>query len=177
MSTFSEWIGKNSEEMKRMVRGIVKGDDDLSDELFQSVVLQLLEKPKKVDDVPDHHKVFYFIRVVKNNYYSKTSPFQYRRIKDRNRNIQIDEGLTSIEDVPYEEPFEYMSWVVEQLSDEELFSWYERDIFMLYVELTSYVRVSKKTTIPVNSVSRHLKQVKEKLLILWEEKQQSEQVN
>ena len=166
--TFNQWIGENSKEMMKMVRGIVKGDDDLADELFQSVCLQLLEKPKKVDEVPDHHKVFYFIRVVKNNYYSKTSPFQYRRIKDRNRNIQIDEGLTSIEDVPYQEDFEYKRWVVEQLSKEELFSWYERDIFMLYVELTSYVRVSKQTTIPVNSVSRHLKQIKTKLQELWQ---------
>ena len=114
--TFNQWIGENSKKMMKMVRGIVKGDDDLADELFQSVCLQLLEKPKKVDEVPDHHKVFYFIRVVKNNYYSKTSPFMYRRVKDRNRNIQIDEGLTSIEDVPYQEDFEYKRWVVEQLS-------------------------------------------------------------
>ena len=169
--TFNQWISKNHNEMLSLVKGIVKGDDDISNELYQCVVTQLLEKPQKVDEVPDHHKVFYFIRVVKNNYYSKTSPYSYRLVKDRNRHVQIDEGLTSIEDVPYEEPFEYKQWVNEQLDNEDLFTWYEKSIFQLYIELTSYVRVSKQTTIPVNSVSRHLKVVKEKLQELWEKKQ------
>lgn len=168
--TFNQWIGENNNEMRRMVRGIVK-DKNLSDSLYQTVVLQLLEKPDKVDKVPDHQKVFYFIRVVKNNYYSNSSPFQYRRVIDKKRHVQIDEQLTCIEDVPYEEPIEYKGWVVEQLSNEELFSWYERDLFILYVELNSYVKVSKNTTIPVNSVSRHIKQIKEKLKELWEDRQ------
>lgn len=172
MTTFSEWIGHNHDEMIKMTRSIVKGNDELADELYQSCILQLLENSTKADEVPDHHKKFYFIRVVKNNFYSSTSPFQYRRIKDRNRNVQIDEQLTSIEDVPYEEEISYKDWVMKQLNNEDLFSWYERDIFVLYLELTSYVRVSKNTTIPVNSVSRHLKQVKEKLLELWKKKQQ-----
>lgn len=168
--TFNQWIGENNNEMRRMVRGIVK-DKNLSDSLYQTVVLQLLEKPDKVDKVPDHQKVFYFIRVVKNNYYSNSSPFQYRRVIDKKRHVQIDEQLTCIEDVPYEEPIEYKGWVIEQLSNEELFSWYERDLFILYVELNSYVKVSKNTTIPVNSVSRHIKQIKEKLKELWEDRQ------
>ena len=69
MGTFSKWIGENSNEMMRLVNGIVK-DRNLADELFQTVVIQLLERPDKVDKVPDHQKVFYFIRVVKNNYCS-----------------------------------------------------------------------------------------------------------
>ena len=166
--TFNQWIGDNNNKMRKMVRGIVSGDNNLADELFQTVVLQLLEKPDKVDKVPDHQKVFYFIRVVKNNYYSNSSPFQYRRVIDKKRHVQIDEQLTCIEDVPYEEPMEYKQWVVDQLSKEDLFSWYERDLFILYVELNSYVKVSKNTTIPVNSVSRHIKQIKTKLQELWQ---------
>ncbi|MAO25297.1 MAG: hypothetical protein CMJ25_31535 [Phycisphaerae bacterium] len=73
-----------------------------------------------------------------------------------------------MEDIPYEEPMEYKQWVVDQLSNEELFTWYERDLFILYVELNSYVKVSKNTTIPVNSVSRHIKQIKIKLQELWQ---------
>ena len=172
MGRFSQWLSDNHDEMKSMVRGMVKGDDDLADELFQCVVLQLLENPQKADEVPIHHLKFYFIRVIKNNLYSKTSPFQYRRIKDRNRNIQIDEQLTSIEDVPYEEEESYLEWVNKQLDNEELFTWYEKSIFLLYIELTSYVRVANQTTIPVNSISRHLKIIKEKLLELWKKKQQ-----
>jgi RNA polymerase sigma factor (sigma-70 family) len=167
--TFNQWIGQNSKDMMNIVRGIVKdNDNNESDELFQTVVLQLLENSSKVDSVPDHQKVYYFIRVVKNNYFSATSPYQYRRVKDKKRHIQIDEGLTCIEDIPYEEPMEYKTWVIEQLSKEELFSWYERDLFILYVELNSYVKVSKNTTIPVNSVSRHIKQIKNKLQELWQ---------
>jgi len=170
MGTFSKWIGENSNEMMKMVNGIVK-DRNLSDELFQTVVLQLLERPDKVDKVPDHQKVFYFIRVVKNNYYSNSSPFQYRRVIDKKRHVQIDEELTRMEDVPYEEPLDYKQWVTEQLDNEELFTWYEKSIFLLYIEMTSYISVSKKTTIPVNSVSRHLKSIKNKLQELWENRQ------
>ena len=169
--TFNQWIGENNNGMRKMVRGIVSGDDNLADELFQTVVLQLLEKPDKVDKVPDHQKVFYFIRVVKNNYYSNSSPFQYRRVIDKKRHVQIDEQLTKMEDTPYEEPLDYKTWVTEQLDNEELFTWYEKSIFLLYIEMTSYISVSKKTTIPVNSVSRHLKQIKTKLQELWEERQ------
>ena len=172
MTTFSEWIGHNHDEMIKMTRSIVKGNDELADELYQSCILQLLENSTKADEVPDHHKKFYFIRVVKNNFYSSTSPFQYRRIKDRNRNVQIDEQLTYIEDVPYEEEESYLEWVNKQLDNEELFTWYEKSIFLLYIELTSYVRVANQTTIPVNSISRHLKIIKEKLLELWKKKQQ-----
>ena len=170
MGTFSKWIGENSNEMMKMVNGIVK-DRNIADELFQTVVLQLLEKPDKVDKVPDHQKVFYFIRVVKNNYYSNSSPFQYRRVIDKKRHVQIDEELTRMEDVPYEEPLDYKQWVTEQLDNEELFTWYEKSIFLLYIEMTSYISVSKKTTIPVNSVSRHLKSIKNKLQELWENRQ------
>ena len=170
MGTFSKWIGENSNEMMKMVNGIVK-DRSTADELFQTVVLQLLEKPDKVDKVPDHQKVFYFIRVVKNNYYPNSSPFQYRRVIDKKRHVQIDEELTRMEDVPYEEPLDYKQWVTEQLDNEELFTWYEKSIFLLYIEMTSYISVSKKTTIPVNSVSRHLKSIKNKLQELWENRQ------
>ena len=125
MGTFSEWIGENSNDMVRLVNGIVK-DRNTADELFQTVVLQLLEKPDKVDMVPDHQKVFYFIRVVKNNFYSNSSPFQYRRVIDKKRHVQIDEQLTRMEDVPYPETIDYKQWVEDQLDNEELFTWYEK---------------------------------------------------
>ena len=111
MGGFSEWISKNHDEMLSLVKKIVKGNDDISNELYQCVVTQLLERPQKVDKVPEHQMKYYFIRVVKNNYYSKTSPYSYRLVKDRKRHVQIDEQLTKMEDTPYEEPMNYKEWV------------------------------------------------------------------
>jgi len=158
--------------MLRNVRNYVK-DDDVGSELFQHVVLQLLEKPKKIDKVPDDQKVYYFIRVIKNNWLSSTSPFQYKRVRDKQRLVQMNEEITYIEHEEYEEDTTVppIEWVREQLDNEELFSWYDRDLFVLYTELNTLIAVSRQTTIPANTVSRHIKIIKNKLKELWLEHQ------
>jgi DNA-directed RNA polymerase specialized sigma24 family protein len=165
---FRQWIDVSGQTMLRNVRNYVK-DNDVADDLFQNVCLQLLEKPKKIDEVPDDQKLYFFIRVIKNNYHSKTSPWAYSRLKHQKRNVELKEELTHIEDQPYEEDTNIppIEWVREQLDNEELFTWYQKDLWNLWVELGSLVGVSKKTTIPSNTISRHVRQINDKLKELW----------
>jgi len=166
--TFKEWIGINGDEMLRNVRNYVK-DDDVGSELFQCVVLQLLEKSDKIDEVNDKEKLFYFIRVIKNNYNSKTSPFMYKRVRDKKRLVEMNEEIThrEVEDYVEDDTFPPIEWIREQLDDEELFTWYQKDLWNLYFELKTLISVSRQTTIPSNTVSRHIKQINEKLKELW----------
>lgn len=169
---FNKWIGISGGTMLKNVRNYVK-ERDVADELFQCVVLQLLEKSDKIDEVPDNEKIYYFIRVIKNNLNSKTSPFQYQRLKHMKRQVEMNEEITYREDIPYEEDnsFPPIDWIREKLDDEELFTWYQKDLWNLYFELKTLIGVSKQTTIPSNTVSRHIKQINEKLKILWLEQQ------
>ena len=165
---FRQWLNVSGNTMLRNVQNYVR-DPDVGQELFQHVVLQLLEKSEKIDEVPDPQKIFYFIRVVKNNFNSKTSPFQYQRIKHMKREVQMNEEITHMEDTPYEEDktIPPIEWIRKELDNEELFTWYEKDLWNLFYELKTLVGVSKQTTIPSNTVSRHIRQINDKLKKRW----------
>lgn len=166
--TFSEWISISGGTMLRNVRNYVK-DDHVADELFQCVVLQLLEKSDKIDKVKDNEKLFYFIRVIKNNYNSNTSPFMYKRVRDKKRLVEMNEEITHLEEEEYieDDSFPPIEWIREQLDNEDLFTWYQKDLWNLYFELKTLISVSRQTTIPSNTVSRHIKQINDKLKELW----------
>jgi hypothetical protein len=66
-------------------------------------------------------------------------------------------------DEPYMEPAE-LGWVHQQL---ENLSWFERDLFLMWMELGTLTQVSKTTTIPLNSVGRYINETKQKLIKLW----------
>ena len=81
----------------------------------------------------------------------------------------MNEELTHREDIPYEEDESIppMDWVREQLGNEEHFTWYDQSIWTLWVELGTLISVSKQTTIPANTVSRHIRNINKKLKELW----------
>lgn len=164
--TFYKWIEINHNDMLGVARTITNNHDDAGD-LYSCVVEQLLNKPDKIDETPDNQKKYYFIRVLKTNWFSKTSPYhyQYRKPLQHHRPIidNITEGLIHEE---YVETIPDMIWVEKTLNEE--FDWYERDLFFLYTELGTLTNVSKKTQIPLNSVGRHIKQIKSKLKEKWE---------
>lgn len=147
------------------MENIIKDRDDI-DDLFHCVLEQLL-KNKKLDDMKDKERVYYFVRVVKNNYFSKTSPYYYQYKKNLAREEFKDiEYFEETPDVEYNETLPDMKWVHKQLSHLE---WFDRDLFLLWMELGSLTAVSKKTTIPLNSVGRYINQTKQMLIKKWEE--------
>jgi len=169
--TFYKWIENNHTEMLA-ITGTICGDPKSVGDLYGCVVEQLLNKQDKLDKIPDKQKKYYFINVVKTNWFSKTSPYhyQYRKPTQHHRPI-IENIIEQIEDEEYVESIPTMEWVKNTL--EKDFDWYSRDLFLLYVELKTLTNVSKQTSIPLNSVGRHIKQIKTKLKELWHREQQN----
>ncbi len=157
-----DWIDKNHSKLLYTTRKVVKNNNDY-DDLYQSVVEQILKKTSQMDLMSDKDKLYYFIRVVKNNYFSKTSPYYYQHKKSVSNDIRID-VIKDIPDEPYVEELPDMSWVHKQLED---LDWFSRDLFLMWLELGTITAVSKQTTIPLNSVGRYIKNIKIELKQKW----------
>lgn len=164
---FVTWIGINNDLCLNKVREIVSNRDE-ADDLYQSVVEQLLKKPDNIDKVKDEQKLYFFIRVIRNNYFSKTSPYHYQFRKPTERNIPIKETiLEDIVDEEYSEDLPDMEWVKNEL---KTLDWFSRDLFLLWLELNTISNVSRQTQIPLNSVSRYINKIKKELKQRWEMK-------
>jgi hypothetical protein len=156
-----KWIELNHQMLLGVVRNITKRYEN--DDLFQSVVEQLLKQKEKLDVLPDDKKKFFFIRVTSNNFHSKTSRYHYENRKAFSMSSPLEDETYNLKE---DEPGEYptIEWVHKKLDD---MNWFDRDIFLLWMELGSLKAVSKKTKIPHNSVGRYIKKVKIKLNEDW----------
>lgn len=162
---FVVWVEKNNDILLEKVRDIVLHKDE-ADDLYQSVMEQMLKKPEQIDTIKDEQKLYYFIRVVKNNYFSKTSPYHYQIRKPVEKNYELQEHLIEdIEDIPYSEDLPDIEWVKNEL---QTLDWFSRDLFMLWLELNTISNVSRKTQIPLNSVSRYINKIKKILKERWD---------
>ena len=152
------WITENYNELKKICKKITRGQQ--CDDLLQMCVEQFL-KSKRVPEVPDSQKLFFFARIVRNNYNSTTSPYyhQYGKFKyDEIENIEIPY-------LSYEEPIINLDWVKEQIEkDKKDGDWYYSRLFEIYIEQgCSVTKTSQITTIPINSVSRDLNKYRKQL--------------
>lgn len=160
------WITNNYDELNKICRKIAKGQDH--QDLLQSCIEQFLNN-KKVQDVPDNQKLFFFTRIVLNNFNSNTSLY-YRQYKKFNfssiENIEV-------ECLEYEESPIDLDWVNKQIEkDKQGDDWYYARLFQIYIEQgCSVTKTSKLTSIPINSCSRdinkyrrHLKKLREQII-------------
>jgi hypothetical protein len=162
---FVVWVEKNNDLLLQRVRDIVTHKDD-ADDLYQSVIEQMLKKPEQMDNIKDEQKIYYFIRVVKNNYFSKTSPYHYQMRKPIENNYELKDNLIEdIEDIPYSEDLPDIEWVKNEL---QTLDWFSRDLFLLWLELNTISNVSRQTQIPLNSVSRYITKIKKILKERWD---------
>ena len=148
------WIENNFNELKKICDKITRGED--SDDLLQICIEQFL-KNRRIDDIPDNEKLFFFARIVRNNYNSNSSPYYhtYRKFKFS------DIDNVDIQQTNYEEPIITIDWVFNELNELE---WYYKRLMELYIEEgCSISKLSKRTTIPLNSVSRDINKVRKVL--------------
>jgi DNA-directed RNA polymerase specialized sigma24 family protein len=151
----NNWIENNFKELKKICSRVAKGQD--SDDLFQLSIEQFL-KNRKVDDIPDKEKLFFFARIASNNFNSSSSPYYHTYKKFKFAEIENYD----IEYLSYEEPIIDLDWVKNELNQLE---WYYKRLMELYIEEgCSITKLSKRTTIPINSVSRDINKVR-KILI------------
>ena len=147
----NDWIENNFNELKKICSRVAKGQD--SDDLFQLSIEQFL-KNQKVADIPDKEKLFFFARIASNNFNSNSSPYYhtYRKFKFS----EIDN--VDIQYLEYEEPVVDLDWVKKELNQ---LDWYFKRLMELYIEEgCSITSLSKRTTIPINSVSRDINKVR-----------------
>ncbi len=137
------------------------------DDVTQEVFLNLYENTDKLEQlIADNKLKFYFIRLCKNNFYSKTSKYYYkydRPYKDisfnddlvKYNNILTQENLYFIEDTD----------LINSILDE--LYWYDKELFKLYVlgdnngKNFTYSSLAKKTKISRMNIYVTIKKVKE----------------
>lgn len=150
----TEWIQSNYGELKNICVKIAKSED--IDDLFHICIEQLL-KNQNAPSLDNKQRLFFFARIVRNNFYSRTSPFYYEYKK-----MHFNE-LSEIEVVEKEytdNQFD-LDWVKKKLSQMD---WYSKRIFEMYIEEgCSITKLSKRTTIPVNSCSRDINKIRKEL--------------
>jgi len=91
----NEWVEKNYEKLKKELLGITRNDYDLVDDLLNECLLIFIQHKKAEELILKGQAKFFFIRIVLNQYRSKTSDF-YRKYKKK-VGIPLNENLT-IED-------------------------------------------------------------------------------
>lgn len=156
-----KWINKNYETLKKICEHITKGDD--ADELLHFCLEQVM-KNKKFNAIENpQEKVYFFSRVAKTNYKSLKSPYylHYRRY-----GFYKEIGGLEIVDQEYVERDVDMEWVEDQIKEMKRGKdWYFGRLFELYIECgCSITDLSKLTTIPINSVSRDIRKVRDILI-------------
>lgn len=148
------WLSENYNELKNICNKFSTPEE--VDDLLHLCIEQFM-KNKKVHQVPDNEKIYFFTKIVRNQYHSKSSKYHYTY-----RKYQFNESFEyDTPDVEYEETQFNMNWVKEQLKK---IDWYYGRLFELYIEEgCSVTKLSKRTTIPINSVSRDINKVRREL--------------
>ena len=150
----NSWVSENFNELKLICNKITRGAED--DDLLQLCIEQFLNN-QKIEQIPDKEKLFFFARLVRNQYNSTTSLYHktYRKYKF----VEIEHY--EIEYLSYEESVIDLDWVKQKLNSLE---WYYKRLMELYIEEgCSITKLSQRTTIPINSVSRDINKVRKYL--------------
>jgi DNA-directed RNA polymerase specialized sigma24 family protein len=150
----NDWLSNNYNELKNICSKFSTPEE--VDDLLHLCIEQFINN-KKVHQIPDKEKLYFFTKIVRNQYHSKSSKYHYTYRRYQFNEI-IDNDIAEIE---YQEDEFNMNWVHEQL---KTIDWYYGRLFELYIEEgCSVTRLSKRTTIPINSVSRDINKVRRQL--------------
>ena len=153
----NKWIEENIDNLTSICKKITKGEPH--EDLFQCGMEQFL-KNKKSELLPDREKLYFFIKILKTNYYSTTSPYArlYKRFKPEEiGTLEIVDSQTSQLEITIE-------WVREQIEIGKKNKWYYYRLFELYIEENcNLTALSRRTTIPMVSLSRDIAKVRNEL--------------
>ena len=163
----NDWIQQNINELRKICNSISRQNN--IDDLLQVCIEQLL-KSKRIHEVPETERLFFFARIVRNNFNSKTSKFH--KIYRKNNFVELSSNI----DIPiddYEEPVLSIEWVLEEVDKIKQYDWYLGQIFLLWLSRgANLTQLSKATGIPINNLSRDIRQVKNILNKQYKEKLQ-----
>jgi hydroxymethylpyrimidine pyrophosphatase-like HAD family hydrolase len=153
------YLTRNYYQLLTISKKITK-NDQLSQDLLHEVILQLYDKNKIVLKTYDDNSIKYYITaIMRINYYSKTSPFYYKIKRER---VLMTVDINSCWDISYEqEEFEREEiYQLLEMNYAEL-DFFKKSLLDMYLTLNSSMKaVSRKTRIPISSISRYIKQIR-----------------
>lgn len=149
------WIEDNINELRKICSSISRQND--IDDLLQISIEQLLNN-KRIIQVPEDERLFFFARIVRNNFNSRTS--KYHKVYRKTNFVELGSNI----DIPqeeYEEPILTIEWMLEELELMKQEDWYLATITLHYLsEGCNLTKLSKKVGIAINSLSRDIKKAK-----------------
>ena len=160
------WIEENILELKKICNRIAKQNE--IDDLLQESIEALLNN-RRVRDIPPNERFYFFARIVRNNFNSKTS--KYHKVYRKNRFVELNFDIVQEE---YEEPILSIEWVIQEIEKIKQTDWYLGQIFLLWLSKgANLTLLSKQTGIPINSLSRDISKVKKMLHQIYNNKLKS----
>lgn len=160
---------KEYEKFKKLVKKLTK-NNELSDDLLHDIFIELKEN-EKFNTLSEKDRVYFFIRVIKNQFYSNNSKFQRTYKKYRFDELPVNYDLKDEEYI--EHPT--IDWIKETLDKElELNKdfWYNHGIFNMYLEHKKIKTLHVLTKIPIYSIRATIKEIKVWLKEKWDEYKQ-----
>ncbi len=141
---------------------------ELSQDLLHEVILQLYNKDNIIlNEYNDDQIKYYIVAIIRINWHSNTSPFYYKIRKESAKYVDISQVF----DLADEPQLEFENKIIFDILEEgwaEL-DWFRKSLFEMYMGLGSMKKVSKKTRIPISSVSRYInesrKQIKQYIIV------------
>lgn len=157
------YISKNYNELKVIAKRITK-NHDLTDDLLQDVLLQILERGKIIlHNFNDDTIKYYIVSIIRINWHSKTSPFFYRIKREICLYSPLKDNVFDIPDNDTQAQFEReILYDVIETSWTDL-DWFHKSLFEMYMCMGSMNKVSKKTKIPISSIRRYINEGKEQM--------------
>lgn len=152
----NDWITEHYERLLTICRNVSK--EYYCNDLFQSCMEQFLSNEKS-KSIPEEDRFYFFTRIVYNNFNSSTSPYAQTYKKYKFVELTGDRA-DKVEEVEID-----LSWVKKELDKMKVTDWYYGRLFELYIEEgCSIKKLSERTTIPMNSVSRDINKVRRTLV-------------
>ena len=149
------YITRNYYELFNIAKKITK-NHNLSQDLLHEVILQLYGKETIIlNEYDDNQIKYYIVSIMRINWHSNTSPFYYKVRREFKMYSDLSEILSMPDD---QENFEkeLIFTILEQEWCE--LDWFRKALFEMYMTLGSMKKVSKKTSIPISSISNYLKE-------------------
>jgi hypothetical protein len=159
--TIESFITRKYYELLNIAKKITKTDEETSRELLHEVILQLYQRDEIVlKSYEDDSIKYYITSIMRVNYYSSTSPYHYRIRKERLKYSELTEVLNMEQEQEVFESEQLFQLLEEQYCE---LDWFRKSLLDLYLSLNSLKAVSRKTTIPLTSISRYIKEGKEQI--------------
>ena len=106
----NDWLSKNYNELKNICNKFSTPDE--VDDLLHLCIEQFI-KNKKVHQIPDKEKLYFFTKIVRNQYHSKSSKYHYTYRRYQFNEI-IDNDIAEIE---YQEDEFNMNWKITKIGE------------------------------------------------------------